>query len=159
MASKPPARLVDGFDAAFCVALCALITACSGPFVLFPGGALDGPTSAAPADWGFTAATDTIQLETNPNDPYSVNIWAVGMGDALYVHAGANRATWIENMEADPRVRVRISGNLYELSAARVEDQAEFDRFSGVYEEKYGNAPRNPSVKEAYLFRLHARRG
>ncbi len=133
------------------------LTACSGPFVLFPGGALEGASSPAPADWGFTSEIDTVQLETNPAEPYSVNIWATGIDDVLYVHAGANRATWIENMEADPRVRVRIEEKIYELAAVRVEDQAEFDRFSEVYEEKYGNAPRNPSVVEAYLFRLRSR--
>ena len=132
------------------------LTACSGPFVLFPGGALEGTPAEAPSDWGFTAEVDTIQLETNPSEPYSVNIWALGLGDVLYVHAGANRATWIENMEADPRVRVRIEDKVYTLNASRVNDQEEFDRFAEVYEQKYGNAPRNPSVVEAYLFRLTA---
>ncbi|MDP6977998.1 MAG: nitroreductase/quinone reductase family protein [Myxococcota bacterium] len=151
MSSKTPTRLI--------VVLGALTVACSGPFVLFPGGALEGRIATAPTDWGFTADTDTIQLETNPGDPYSVNIWAIGLGNVLYVHAGASHATWIENMEADPRVRVRIGETVYELNAARVEDQAEFDRFSAVYEEKYGNPPRNPSVEEAYLFRLRPRQG
>lgn len=132
------------------------LVACSGPFVLFPGGSLDGTPTEAPTDWGFTAETDTVQLETNPLEPYSVNIWAVGLGDVLYVHSGANRATWIENMESDPRVKVRVGDKIYALNASRVEDQAEFDRFSEVYEVKYGNPPRNPSVVEAYLFRLRA---
>ena len=140
------------------LSLAALATlACNGPFVLLPGGSLAGTVEEAPADWGFTAEIDTVQLETLPSEPYSVNLWAVGMGDVLYVHAGANRATWIENMEADPRVRVRIGDAIYELAAVRVESQDEFDRFSAIYEEKYGNPPRNPSVDEAYLFRLRAR--
>jgi hypothetical protein len=136
------------------LAFCAL--AC-GPTLLFPGGPLDGDTAAAPRDWAFTKDVSTIQLETSPADPYSVNLWAIGLGDALYVHAGANRSTWVENLEADPSVRVRIDGTIYLLSAARVESQAEFDAFANAYEAKYGTRPRNESVTEVYLYRLTSR--
>jgi hypothetical protein len=131
-----------------------LLTACSRPFVLIPGGALVGQSAPAPQSWSFTDAIDTIQLETNPADPYSVNIWVVGMGNALYVHAGANRATWIENMDADPNVRLQAGDTIYQLAATRVTSQEEFDRYSAPYEEKYGNPPRNLNVAEAYLYRL-----
>jgi hypothetical protein len=134
-----------------------LLLAGCGPFLIFPGGKLDGATAPVPSDWSPTAEVGTIQLETRPGDPYSVNIWAVGVGPVLYVHAGANRANWVEHMEADADVRVRIESMLYELRASRVEDQAEFNRFSDAYEEKYGSRPRNENVKEAYLFRLEAR--
>ena len=137
--------------------LAVAVAGCGGPFVLLPGGALEGPTLAAPADWSFTDAVSTVQLETNPADPYSVNIWAIGLGEHLYVHAGANRSTWVEHMEADPKVRVRVNDSIYELAAARVADQAEFDRFSDAYERKYGRRPRNEKIAEVYLFRLAAR--
>ena len=131
-----------------------LFAACGGPFLLASGGALQGETAPNPDDWAFTDAVDTVQLETLPAEPYSVNIWVIALDDHLFVHAGANRATWVENMETDPNVRLRVDDTIYELAATRVEDQAEFDRFSAAYEEKYGNAPRNGSVVEAYLFRL-----
>ena len=99
---------------------------------------------------------ETCQLETRPQDPYSVNIWAVGIGPHLYIHAGANRSSWVEHMESNPEVRVRVEGTLYELRASRVEGQGEFDRFSDAYEEKYGTRPRNENAAEAYLFRLEA---
>ncbi len=132
-----------------------LIVGC-GPFLLLPGGKLDGAAKPAPSDWSNTVDVDTVQLETNPNDPYSVNIWAVGMGPVLYVHAGANRSRWVENMQTDRAVRVRIEDDIYELQATRVEAQDEFDRFSDAYQEKYGSRPRNENVVEAYLFRLEA---
>ena len=125
--------------------------------MLFPGGALEGPTVAIPESWSFTDDTDTVQLETNPGDPYSVNIWVVAMDDHLYLHAGTNRATWVENLEADPDVRLRVNDPIYELAASRVDSQEEFDRFSDAYEQKYGRRPGNESVVEAYLFRLGAR--
>lgn len=130
-----------------------LVVGC-GPFLLLPGGELEGTTKPAPSDWSITADVDTVQLETRPEDPYSVNIWAVGMGPGLYVHAGANRSQWVENMQANREVRVRVEDVLYDLLASRVEDQGEFDRFSDAYEQKYGSRPRNENVEEAYLFRL-----
>ena len=135
----------------------AAIAGCGGPCVLLPGGALDGPTAPTPDDWSFTDAVKTVQLETRLADPYSVNIWTVAIGENLYVHAGASRSGWVERLEADPNVRLRVNDSIYELSAARVDDQAEFDRFSDAYERKYGRRPRNENVAEVYLFRLTAR--
>jgi len=142
---------------ALALALAAPIAGCGSPFLLLPGGALDGPTAAAPEGWSFTDAVETVQLETDPADPYSVNIWVVAVAEHLYVHAGASRSTWVENLEADPEARLRVDGTIYELTASRVDGQAEFDRFSDAYEQKYGRRPRNENVAEAYLFRLAAR--
>ena len=139
------------------LALIAPLAGCGGPLLLLPGGALEGPTAPVPESWSFTDDVKTVQLETLPADPYSVNIWAVALGEYVYVHAGANRSTWVENMEADPAVRLRVHEAVYELAATRVAAQEEFDRFSDAYEQKYGRRPRNENVGEAYLFRLGAR--
>ena len=133
------------------------IVACGGPFVLFPGGALEAPEAETPKSWAFTDEVDTVQLESNPADPYSVNIWVIAIDPNLYVHAGDNRAQWVENMEADPRVRMQVEDSVYVLAATRVEGQDEFDRFSDAYEKKYGRRPGNENVSEAYLFRLAPR--
>jgi hypothetical protein len=133
-----------------------LLAACE-PVLIFSGGKLDGTTAAVPDDWSFTDAVNTVQLETNPDDPYSVNIWVIAIGETLYVHAGANRAAWVEDIEADADVTIRVDQTLYPLRASRVEDAAEFARFSAAYEQKYERRPRNENVAEAYLFRLTAR--
>jgi len=138
------------------LALAPALAGC-GPFVLFPGGALEGSAAEAPESWAFTDDVSTIQLETNPVDPYSVNIWVVALDGSLYVHAGDNRAQWIENMEADPDVRLQVEDSIYDLRAARVASQDEFDRFADAYEKKYGRRPGNENATEAYLFRLSAR--
>ena len=127
-----------------------------GPTLLLPGGALSGTSSPPPSDWAWTDEVSTIQLETRPEDPYSVNLWAVGIDQKLYVHAGANYSAWVENLEGDSTVRVRIDGKIYQLAASRVKDQKEFDIFSDAYESKYGTRPRNENVDEAYLFYLGA---
>lgn len=156
---EPPAEVSMVTRAALFLALMlsAPMAGCGGPFVLLPGGALEGSTAPIPDSWSFTEAVKTVQLETLPADPYSVNIWVIAMGENLYVHAGANRSTWVENMEADPEVRLRVNDSIYELVASRVDRQQEFDRFSDAYEQKYGRRPRNGNVAEAYLFRLGAR--
>ncbi|MCP5040560.1 MAG: nitroreductase family deazaflavin-dependent oxidoreductase, partial [bacterium] len=64
-----------------------------------------------------------IQLETNPEDPYSVNIAYTVVDDQLYIYAGDTRTQWVENMEADPRVRFRLDDTIYELRAERVTDR------------------------------------
>jgi hypothetical protein len=143
------------------VLLLALVIAwtagCGNPLLLLPGRALEGTPTAVPESWSFTDAVETVQLETRPASPYSVNIWVIALDESLYVHAGASRSTWVEHIEADPNVRLRVDDSIYELSAWRVDDQSEFDRFSDAYEKKYGRRPRNESVGETYLFRLAAR--
>ena len=139
------------------VLIVAFVGGCSGPFVLVPGGELEGEEAPIPADWAFTDDVSTIQIETRPEDPYSVNIWVVALGPALYLHAGANRTAWVEHLEQDPRLRVRVEEKLYALRAARVEDAAEFARFADAYEAKYGTRPRNENVSEVFLIRLEPR--
>ena len=105
---------------------------------------------ANPASWSFTDAVTTVQLETRPADPYSVNIWVIAMDPNLYIHAGANRSAWVEHIEADPKVRVRVEDSIYELAAARVDAQEEFDRFSDAYEKKYGMRPDMTALQAAF---------
>ncbi len=128
------------------------LSACG--YVPFSGGELNGQPTPPPADWTQVASADIIELETNPTEPYSVKLWIVGYGPNLYVHAGANRATWIEHMEVDANVRLLIGQSLYELRGERVTSAEEFKSFADVYEQKYGNRPRNENVQEAYLYRL-----
>jgi hypothetical protein len=128
-----------------------------GPTLLLPGGKLSGPVEALPADWSFSDAVSTVQVETRPSDPYSINIWAVALAPHLYIHAGANRSRWVEHLLVDPLLRVRIDAKIYPLTAVRVEDAAEFASFADAYQKKYGRRPRNENVAEVYLFRLGAR--
>lgn len=139
--------------------LVATLLAACGPLLTLPGGALEGAVSAAPDDWAFSADVDTVQLETRPSDPYTVNVWLVGIGRSAYVHAGANHADWAQHIEADPRVRVQVGEHVFALQATRVTSQAEFDTFSNAYEKKYGMRPRNERANEVWLFRLDAPSG
>ena len=134
--------------------LLVLGASCRAPLVLIPGGALEGTTVEAPSDWSSIEDVHVIQLETNPEKPYSVNLWVVSVDQILYVHSGNSRTTWVENMEANPRVKLQAQGAIYELVASRVESQDEFDRFIEAYALKYETYPRNPVIDEVYLYRL-----
>ena len=125
--------------------------------MLLPGGALAGSAAEAPSDWTYVEVPDIVEFETNPADPYSVKIWVVPLGPDIYIHAGDNRARWVEHIEADAAVRLLVSDRLYDMTAVRVTDGAEFATFSAAYETRYGRRPGNENVTEVYLYRLVAR--
>jgi hypothetical protein len=133
------------------------LVGCAGPFFLIPGGALEGPVVETPAEWGFSDAVSTVQVETRPEDPYSVNVWAAALDEYLYLHAGDNRTEWVEHLEVNPFIRVAMDGSIYELTAVRVVGAAEFGRFAEAYEMKYGFRPRNENIGEIYVYRLGPR--
>lgn len=113
--------------------------ACGGPLGVVPGGKLDGePVDAPIDDWAFASKTEDLQLETDPADPYSVNIWFVTEGAKLWVFAGGGESsTWAKNLLADPRALVRIDGKLYPRKAVRVTDPAEIEHVQQLYLAKY----------------------
>ena len=107
-----------------------VLISCNGPFATIPGGALEGPVKPTPASFDFARDAGTVQLETQPDAPYSVNIACAVVDDGLFISAGDNRSRWVENMEANPLVRLRIEGAIYELRARRVTDLAEMRAFA-----------------------------
>jgi hypothetical protein len=138
------------------IALAAGLFGCGGPFFIIPGGALDGPVAPVPDDVGFARDAGTIQLETRPTDPYSVNIVTMIVGDSLYISAGDTRTEWVAAMEEDPRVRVRIKGTIYEFRVHRVTDDAEMRAFAAEWTK---NAwARDPlELEEVWVYRLARR--
>jgi hypothetical protein len=139
------------------LAVLAMVSIVACEYIPFSGGELEGTVAPAPADWSGVAHESVIQLETDPANPYSVKLWVVALGPALYVHAGANQTTWVDNIETSPNVRILIGDKIYELRAEQVEDAAVFEQFSAVYETKYGTRPRNENIAEVYLYRLAPR--
>ncbi|MEM7410871.1 MAG: hypothetical protein AAF430_11600 [Myxococcota bacterium] len=107
--------------------------ACNGPFLLLPGGTLQGDAQPAPADWGFAGDAGIFELETNPSEPYSVNLAYTVIDGRLLLNAGDTETQWVQNMDADPNVRLRLDGTLYEAHAARIDDEALVDAFSDAW--------------------------
>lgn len=143
------------FKPALLVIFTFLIASCDA--IPFSGGKLQGEVKPIPDGWPEVTQEEVIEIQTNPTDPYSVKLWVVVMNNHPYIHAGANRATWVEHLEQNPELILGHDGSLYELSAVRVTDMEEFNELREIYKDKYGNYPRNSNLNEIYLYRLDAR--
>lgn len=136
---------------------CATFACAGGPCGLLPGGALDGEVRGAPADWAFAGDSGTAQLETQADEPYSVNLVYTIVDDTLYINAGNTETNWVRNLEADPAVRLRIDEVVYELRAERVTDDTEIARFGKAWTSQ-SMFRRDPTgFDEVWIYRLRAR--
>ena len=106
----------------------SLLLACGGPILVIPGGALAGTVVSQPVgDWSFV--TDRfVDLETRPEDPYSVELNYVVREGKLYIDPAEGR-TWLEHIRSNPLVRVRFGDKLYPLEAVLVGKPGELDGF------------------------------
>lgn len=139
------------------IVICLALFAC-GPMGPMPGGRLSGESAPAPTDWSFSDEQKNVQLETRSDDPYSVNVWGVGIGDHFYLAAGrGDESKWARYIVEDPRVRLRVAGTVYEMAAVRVEDEAERERFLAALKAKYDWEPEDDETEGAWLFRLDPR--
>ena len=115
-----------------------------------PGLWLSGELVREPVtDWSWVSDVshpqrgNTIMLETRTwyGIPYSVTILPTPRGDKLYIGGSArdarlerefpNYKQWWANVERDPRVRLKIDGEIYEMTAALVSDPAELAEILG----------------------------
>ena len=126
------------------------------------GGALQSQSTEVPDAWDEAREIKTFQMETQGDDPYSVNLWGVVVDDGLYVASGeGGGATWVGHLADDPNVRLRMSGKLYDLRAVRVGEAQEMLAVRLRYIEKY-DIEDDPDMngefgEEAWVFRLDRR--
>lgn len=113
----------------FLAAILVLVAAagCGGPALILPGGALSGPVVAPPQSWEGTDAT-FLDLEVRSGDPYSVQLNYVVADGKLYIDPAEGRR-WFDYLREDARVRVRLSGDVYELKAVLVGRPGELSGF------------------------------
>jgi hypothetical protein len=127
-----------------------------GPFVMIPGGEISGEVQSVPSDWSFSDAVKTIQLETRPGEPYSVNIYGVAVGRDFYVAASKPDNQWARHIANDDNVRLRIGKAIYELRAVRDDSPEGRERFLAAVKRKYDYVPEEGEASESVLFRLVA---
>lgn len=147
----------------FLIVFITLIASCGGPIGPLSGGALSGESAPAPSDWGFARDVETAQLETRPQDPYSVNIWIGVLDGALYVPTslilGDERPTeraWVQHVEADPEVRIRIDGKIYAGQARRVQNPDIVSAVKALMLAKYEEEA-TPHSDGAWVYEITAR--
>ena len=105
-----------------------LAGACGGPFFVIPGGELSGEVvNESVTDWSFVTER-WMELETRPNDPYSVQIAYFVRGGKLYIDPAEGRR-WFDHIRADPQVRVRFGNKIYPLQAVLVGRPGELEGF------------------------------
>ncbi len=126
-------------------------------YLPFSSGRLVGLNSGPPKNWSSTLEQEIIQLETNSETPYSVNLWIVNINNTPYVYSGDNYSTWAKNIFDEKKVVLKADGNLFKMEAHRVLDSEIFEKFASAWEAKYGNRPMNENYKETYLFALSKR--
>lgn len=139
------------------VALALLVLVACEPIVMLPGGELSGEVESHPESWDFAAEIEVFQLETNPDDPYSVNIWGIASGPDFLIGGKADGG-WATRVVADPRVRLRVGDALYELKAVPVDDDdAKILLFIGAMKDKYGREVDPEERSGSQLFSLEPR--
>ncbi|MBO6555461.1 MAG: hypothetical protein JJ934_15780 [Pseudomonadales bacterium] len=107
--------------------LTCLLSGCQSPFLLFPGGALQG-NSARTDTFAFADAYSLIQLEVNPDEPYSVILRCVVISGDLYLDAAPARK-WGQLIEGDPRVKVKLGDEIYKATAITVTESSIREQF------------------------------
>jgi hypothetical protein len=141
------------------VAAALIVTAACEPLGPLPGGELQGEVTPPPRTWTEADAAETVQLETRPGDPYSINIWGVGIGPDYYIASGSGGdASWVEHITADPHVRLRIGRDIHRLVATRVTDPDELKRVRDHYATKYHRTEEQMAEADgAWVYRLDPR--
>ena len=97
----------------------------------------------------FGASGTELETRTWYGIPHSVTVLLVPRGEKLYLMSSAQTfrlnkefpfgKAWWNNVERDPRVRLKIGEKIYEMTAILVKDRAEVTRLRGG---------RDPIVKE-----------
>ncbi len=139
------------------LSMSTLLAGCDEPFIVMAGGALTGDVEDPPADWTPLNEIDVVQLETRPEDPYSVNVWMIARGRDIYVATGKGETRWTRNIADNPDVRLRVDGKVYELEAYTVLDESEKIAIGEEYVKKYGVDDDDNWVDEGRLYRLDRR--
>lgn len=129
-----------------------------GPLGPFTGGTFrSGIESQAPSDWSFAADARTFEVELPPAAGRSITTGILVLDGRLYIPSVlANTKRWPALVLADPRVRVRLDGKIYALTATRVADPATLARAASLLHEKYGTPPDAVGTRD-WIFALTPR--
>jgi len=108
-------------------------------------------------DWTPFAQEGTIRILTHDEDGEvrDTKVWTVVVDGAGYVRTSGS--TWLENIQRNPEVQVRVRGYDYLMRAEEVKDAATRERVEEAYKEKYGLAQRTMSLfrfREPTVLRL-----
>jgi hypothetical protein len=103
------------------------------------------PARAAGFDWSPFERTNVIELLTHDEDGAlrETKVWVVVVDGSGYVRTNASR--WLENIQRNPELQLRVSGYDYLMRAEEVKEAAVKERVEEAYKEKYGLLQRTMS--------------
>jgi len=140
----------------FLLLVLAPLLGCVEPVDRRSGLWLSGDVVESPvSDWAFTSDHDEIMIETQTVYwlPHSVTIFCASDNGRLYVaarHPVGKR--WVNNVDRDPEVRLKIEGRVYERRLVSVEGAESLEAVYALYAEKYGWPAIVPEERPPYRF-------
>jgi hypothetical protein len=139
---RPASRLL--------VALLGLaLLGCIEPSDRRPGTRLSGALAELPSDWSFTDAVPEIAVEVHGflGLPHSVTIWCATLDGGLFIGARAPETKrWPAWADADPDVRLKIDGKLYEVRLTPLGDAETISRLQAAFAKKYAISAPDPGA-------------
>ncbi len=108
-------------------------------------------------DWAPFEQESVIHLLTHDEDgdARETKVWVVVVAGAGYVRTNASQ--WLENVQRNPELQVKLRGYDYLMRAEEVRDAALRERVEEAFKEKYGLAQRTMSLlrfREPTVLRL-----
>lgn len=133
-----------------------------GPVAIFPGGPFrSGERVMAEPDWSFARDVEEVELQL-VEPARSRTVWLVVHEGLPYVPCGFLDVPlwkqWPHEVLEDGRVMLRIDGRIYERTAVKVSDPAEYAAVAALAAEKYGyRSAEAPDPDAVWFFRLEPR--
>jgi hypothetical protein len=99
--------------------------------------ALAAPALAAP-DWERIGAEETVHVLTTDEDGEAreTKIWVLQLDGQGYIRTGSTR--WGDDVVRNPEIALRVGETDYPVRAEFIEDDAERERITAAFREKYG---------------------
>ncbi len=117
-----------------------------GPWAMIPGGAfLTGVPERSCSELPASRFADLaeVEVEVRAPQPRSITTWNVVVGGSVYLPADflTPIKRWPHQVLADPRVRVRVHGQIYRCHAVRVTDTERVETLRRAIATKYAIEP------------------
>ncbi len=104
-------------------------------------------------DWSFSDEHLLLQIESRPENPYSVNItFLTHQGQLYVVCVYAEESRWGRYLQVTPEARLRIDGRIYPGRATLVEEPVLIDELIDPYAAKYPSLFEDSTQEEVERF-------
>ena len=103
------------------------LASCQTPFIFFPGEELTGEVRSTNS-FEFANEFKLLQLEVNPEQPYSVWLRVTIIEGQLYIDANDGRR-WHKYLRSDPSVRIKLGEYIYRATARQVTSKEIAEQF------------------------------